>query len=221
MAISEPRTMPTEGAARQKWRTVDVGYGWREAGGRSGGVGEGTVSPWRMELALGEMSTAAGDAWWAFATWCGIRRTFYAHDILRPYPAAYPAGFAGLNRAGGGAFPADGAPSSWSVDASGEVLTLSGLPAAFVLGVGDWAGWVWDTDKRTAAKVVEGGTANGSGVLVVSIQPPLPAFVPSDAAMTLALCEMVLRLTPETDLGDEDTVSLGGGKIVAEQDLRA
>jgi hypothetical protein len=222
MAISEPRAMPTEGAASQKWKLSRDDFSWREAGGRSGGVGAGPP-PMRMELSLGEMSLDAGNAWWGFKEWCrGAQRTFYAYDLLRPYPTAYPAGFTGMTRAGGGAFPANGAPSTWSVNTPRDVLTMTGMPAAFALAVGDWVGWVWSTTRRTASRVVEAGVADGSGNLVVTIEPPLPAYVPGGATMKLQQADMVMRLVPEeTDLGEEDTVNLGGGKIVAEQDLRA
>lgn len=212
--------MPSEGVAAQKWGVRDVGFGWRESGGRSGGVGAGP-EPITMDLTLGEMSLEAGAAWWGFKAWCrGARRTFTAYDLLRPYPAAYPAGFGGLVRADLSPFPADGAPTGWSVDTPGQVLSLEGLPAGFQVAVGDWFGWVWDTDRRTAARAVEAATANVSGQLSVTIEPPLPDLVPALAAMVLAHCAMVFRLTPETDLGSEDTISLGGGRIVAEQDLR-
>ena len=221
MSLTFPRPMPSIGAAEQIFDLARVDYAAPEAGGRLGGITAG-FPRWRMDLTLGEMAARESAAWQAFVTSLrGSQRTFYARDLARPYPAAYPAGFTGLARAGGGAFPADGAASSWSLNGARDVLTLGGLPAGFALREGDLVGFAWSTDRRTAARILQTVQADSSGAASVAIEPAPPTFVPGGASVYLAQVEVVMRLVPaETEIGASNGVVTRGGRIAALQDLR-
>lgn len=221
MSLTFPRAMPTVGAADQSFDLARVDYGAPEAGGRLGGITAG-FPRWRLDLTLGEMAPAEAAPWRAFITSLrGAQRTFYGRDLTRPYPAAYPAGFSGLDRAGGGSFPADGAASSWSLNAARDVLTLNGLPAGFMLTECDLVGFSWSTSRRTAARILESVQANSGGTAVFAIEPPPPSFMSGAATAYLAGAEVVMRLVPaETEIGPDNGVVTRGGRIVALQDLR-
>lgn len=222
MALVFPASMPAAGAERQKLDLRRVDYSTPETGGRMAGVTAG-FPLWALRLTLGEMDDDDADAWRVFlASLRGSQRTFYARDLKRPYPAAYPGGFAGLDRAAGGAFPADGAATSWSLNGTRDVLTLSGLPADFALRPWDQVGFRWSTNRRALVRAVEPVTGSGAGVAAFAIEPPLPTLVPVDAVAYLASAEVVMRVvTDQTDLGDEDAAGTSGGTVTALQDLRA
>lgn len=125
---------------------------------------------------------------------------FYAHDPARPYPLAYPHGFAGMDRAGGGAF--DGTFSTWSVDAETRtLLSGAGLPAALEFNAGDMAAFEWINGgpRRFLVRLLEARTANEDGEIVdVPFTPALPAFVPADAALNLAEPSCIMKLIPKS-----------------------
>ncbi len=222
MSLSFPLAMPTDGIAAQTFQIARVDYASPEVGGAIGAVAAG-FPRWRMNLQLGDMSQDAGDAWRAFLdSLDGAARTFYAHDVLRPYPAAYPGGFGGMTRAAGGGFPSDGKVGAWSLAGDRDELLMSGLPANFVLKVGDLIGFRWGTSKRTIVRVTQAHTGDGSGWLQVPIRPALPTLVPPEAEVYFERPALVMRIsTTETSVGAEDTYSTAGGTIVAGQDLRA
>jgi hypothetical protein len=101
-----------------------------------------------------------------------------------------------------------------------------------VLSVGDHIGFKWDAEgadegsfeRRTLARAVLPATANGSGVAVVTAEPPLnTALVPSGAIAHLDNPMCVMQLVPEdSQLGPIGAGGiLAGGAITAIQDLRA
>lgn len=212
MALSFPRAMPTGGVARQTLEISRVDFQTPEVGGRMTSIGIG-FPLWRLELELGSMGSADGDAWRAFvASLRGSSRSFYGRDLMRSYPKAHQGGIGGFS----------GDASSWSVNATRDVLTLNlpGAAAGLQLGLGDLVGFRWSTDKRTVARVVEAGSAAG-GALTCSIEPPLPSLVPGAAIGSVYGAEVVMRLiTDQTTVGPESSLETQGGRIVAMQDLR-
>jgi hypothetical protein len=233
MALTFPRGMPTVGVLNLQLEPLRADFLAPEVGGAVGAVA-GALPLWRLDLQLAEMDQAEARQWRAFArSLRGPTRTFYARDLTMDYPQAYPAGFGGMTRAGGGAFPADGAPTSWSVNTDRDVLTLNGLPAGFQLTSDDLVGFVWTTStepRRTLAAAVEDVTASGGGVAAVTIDPPLPTLVPGGATITLYRPTCIMRLMGQVGTGDasaagaqvgpKDSVSTAGGRVVAIQDLR-
>jgi len=193
------------------------------ADGRVGGVAVGPPL-WRGRWSLSrKMSLEASEQWRAFVSRIrGAQLPFFARDLARPWPLKYPNGFGGMTRAGGGAF--DGTATSWSVNVTRDTATPTGLPAALALSVGDYAMWRWTTSgepRRALARVIDAATANGSGVVALRIEPPLPAFVPSGAVMDFAEpCCVMKRVTAEGRLGSKDRTLKVDGEFQAIQDLR-
>ncbi len=201
MTISYPRAMPSGGA---RVASVVFEIDWQtahnpEAGGRIGAVTL-AMPLWRAEIESTQLIEPHTGEWRAWLrSMRGGARTFIAVDPSKRLPLAYPNGFAGLVRAGGGAFDGtvDGG-GDWSVDSTRTQLTLTRLPAGFVLGASDLVGFVWDGVKRALCACEETVAANGAGALTVQVAPPLPAFVPSTATVTLADAGCIMKIRPGT-----------------------
>lgn len=222
MALTFPRPMPAGGVDSQAFDLMRSDMTSPRADGRFEGVAVGWPL-WRMTLTLNNADADETDVWVAFIdAQRGATRPFLARDLTRPFPKAHPDGFDGMDRAGGGAF--DGSATSWSVNADRDVLTLNGLPAGLTLSLRDYVGFRWTTDdepRRVLTRVVEPASADGSGVLVAAIEPPLPTLTPSDAPAHLDIPDVVMRLIPaETSLGERDVLHTQGGTVTALQDLR-
>lgn len=224
--MKAPAEMPDMYVAFQEFEPQRVDYGSPEASGRLNGVQAG-FPLWLGVWTLGRMPIANSDEWRAWlSNLRGATRRFVGRDIARGLPRQYmdtglPGGF-------------DGTCSGWSetINADGDAeLTLEGLPAGFVLSQGDYidfrypatedsvAGLPW----RALTRVVQGGTADGSGDVMVIVDPPVPSAVPSDAVAHLDEpgCTMALVLD-DTSLQPVDRLySISGGQIKALQDIRA
>lgn len=231
MILDLPET--PSGIARVSFEIERVDYAAPEASGRQGGVQAGWPL-WSAAFEIERSDPDSADQWRAFfARLRGRIRRFYAGDILRRFPAGFPAGFAGLVRAGGGAF--DGSATSWdqAITADGDAqITVTGLPANFPIALGDYIGFKWDAagaplnsyERRTMARAVLPAVASGLGTAVVTVEPPVNTLVVPPAAVAHfdnPLC--VMQLIPEnSSLGPiGHGRALGGGAIAAIQDLRA
>lgn len=232
--MKAPLIMPTSGLALQQFELQRVDYLSPEAGGRVGGVQAG-LPLWAPVWTIGKIGEAKSDEFRAFIMELrGAMRTFYGYDLRRPFPKAYRNGFAGLNRAGGGAF--DGSATSWSlaIDANDDCLvTLNGLPVGLTLGTGDYVGFTWSATSTEVAGITwkhksrvirsGGGVANGSGVVTVKVEPPIPTAVPGTAVVHLDNPACVMRIiVGSSQLQPIDRRgAVTGGTIAAIQDLRA
>lgn len=231
MPLSFPLTPPAVGPASEYFEIERVDHLSPQTGGRVSGVTAG-FPLWRGRWSLGRaLLRATSEDWRAFVSSLrGGQRAFFGRDYGRPFPLAYPKGFLGLTRFGGGAF--DGTATSWSVNADRDEVTLNGLPANLVLSVGDYVMWKWTgaeisgagTARRALVRAVQAATASASGVAVVTVEPPLPTLVPSGAGSTADLANpcCVMRLdTSQTSLGEKTRSLRIDGTIAAVQDLRA
>lgn len=224
MAITFPRVMPLTGyAAGHQFELERFDHAAPEDSGRIGGI---TSAPpkWMAVWPLSQsMSMAMSDEWRAWvASLRGQQRMFMGVDVARRFPAAYPAGFYGLTRAGGGAF--DGSALSWSqsIDGAGNaVLSLTGLPAGFAMGWGDYIGWHWTAGTRRAlVRTVEPGVADGSGAISLTIEPPVDMrCVPPGATAHLNNPCCIMKLVKDkTELGGLDRMGrIKGGTITGAQ----
>lgn len=209
-----------------------VDYGAPEASGRQGGVQAGWPL-WGMIFEFDRVDPESADMWRAFfARLRGRQRRFHSGEPTRPYPILYRQGFAGLTRSGGGTF--DGSAAGWNQNIDGDgnsQIALSGLPASLQLKIGDYIGWKWDDAdepagnlaRRTMARLVLPATASAGGALTAVVEPPIDTrVVPANAIAHLDRPMCVMQLIPEkSKLGPIITGSvLGGGTIVATQDLR-
>lgn len=179
---------------------------------------------WTLAAEIRDGDEDETDRWFAFFDALrGSQRLFLAHDLTRPYPRAYPQGFAGLNRAGGGAF--DGAGTSWSVNADRDVMTVSGLPPALVLGFRDGVMLRWNTagePRRSLHRMTSPAVASAGGVVALSVEPPVPPFVPGAAIADFVRPQALFRqVTDKSGMGQLDALHSASGSLSAVQDLRS
>ncbi|MES3152951.1 hypothetical protein [Sphingomonas faeni] len=222
-----PLEQPEAGQAQQTFELQRVDFLSPEAGGRIGAVSAGNPL-WVAAWQLGKIGAAKSDLWRAWLLRMrGSQRSFLGRDIARPFPLAYVGGFAGMTRAGGGAF--GGAASTWSqvIDGDGSAqLTLTGLPSGFQGSVGDYVGFRWGVGdaRRALVRLVLPASANAGGTATFIVEPPVPTLVvPASAIAHLDRPACVMKLLPgESELGPIDRrLSVMSGKISAVQDLRA
>lgn len=218
MPVTFPRDMPTLGIAQQTFEPQRQQVTAPERSGRFVSVDVGPPL-WAAEWTCPPMSAADFAEWRAWLNSLrGAARMFYGRDRSRRFPLLYPSGFGGLTRAGGGAF--DGTATSWSVDGTRSLLTLNGMPASFQLRAGDYVGFLWSTNtRRSLVRAQETATANGSGVLVVEVEPFVPLVTPGGATATLDQPACLMRLT-DFD-ADIDASVIGRVSFKAIQHLEA
>lgn len=215
MAISFPATMPAAGAKQQIFELDRVDYVAPEARGRIGGISAGWPL-WKSTVSFGTLTRTQSDQWRAFFLGQrGQQRIWNGFEIARRLPAAYlnglPAGFSG-------------ACSSWSqaLDANGyAVLTLSGLPVGFVLSATDYVDFRWGTYQRVMVRLLEGGVADASGKVSVSIEPPVHSVAPSNAVAHVDNPSCLMKfIMSESSLGAVGRRgAIESGTLVSVQDI--
>ena len=221
MALTFPRAMPTAPLDDMGFELLRVDAEAPELSGAGGGVSLGEPL-WRMQAAIANTDRDETDEIVAFIdSLRGAQRLFYGYDVTRPLPKMYPGGFAGLDRAGGGAF--DGTATSWAVNTDRDLLQLNNLPAGLDLRLRDYVGFTWATggaQRRSLHRYIEAGVANGSGGHARNIEPPVPTLVPSGAVATLLNPTCLMRqVTRETSLGARDVLHSTSGRFTAIQVL--
>jgi len=137
---------------------------------------------WKMEYTTTNLRDADS---LQFSAWLqsldGGARLFKAWDPRLKFPQAYPGGFAGMTKVGGGAF--DGA---CSVDAFAETLdavTLGGLPNGFKINIGDMVSLAWG-GTQLLHRFIDTATANGFGKATAAVRPRLPISFGIDPAVS-------------------------------------
>lgn len=214
MTLPYPRSMPSRGPKDQVFELERVDSMAPEARGRIGGVSVG-FPLWKTTMSIGTLNRDQSDEWRGFIlSQRGAQRLFVGFEIARQMPRNYQNGFPG---------GFTGVPSSWlqSVDSNGfAVLRLSGLPAGLALTTGDYVDFRWNTYSRALVRLLEPATANGSGVLSASIEPPVPALVPLTAVAHLDNPGCLMKLMSETAPGPLGRRgAMESGTVVAIQDL--
>lgn len=216
MAVLE---MPEAGVGQSRFEPERVDYQSPTTGGRTGNVAAG-FPRWEAEYALTGMEDHISDEWQAFVRRLrGGQRYFFGSDLRRPYPKAYPTGFAGLVRASGGAF--NGNATGWAVDGTRTMLALAGLPAGFDLGLIDYGDFRWGpgNEKRALISFVTAGLADAEGEITLEVDPPVPTLVPPTATFSFDKPACLMRVTTESRLdgyGLEQTIT---GSIKARSEL--
>jgi hypothetical protein len=222
---------PTKGAAGQEFEAERVDFTAPEAGGALGGVQAG-FPRWQATWTLGKMGQLASDEWRAFfAELRGAQRPFLGRDLARPFPLAYVhCGFTRMTKVGGAPFL--GAADDWSVSIDDEgycLLTLEGVPAGLVLSKIDYVGFKWDAagaepgsyGRRALVRLIRPAVADGSGNVILVVEPPVPGLVPADAIAHLDRPACVMKRSPESKLGAIDrSLAVKSGTLVALEDLR-
>lgn len=221
--------MPDMYVALQHLEPQRVDYAAPEASGRVGGVQAG-FPLWLGVWTLGRMTEAYSDIWRAWLVGMrGATRRFIGRDLARGYPKLYPDGFGAF-----GAFT--GAASSWSqsIDSVGDshlTLHLGVAAAGLVLSQGDGIDFRYNASETAVAglawrafvRVVAAGTANGSGDVTVTVEPPVPTAVPGAAVAHLDQpgCTMALIIDNSNVDAIDRLYSIRGGQIMGVQDIRS
>lgn len=117
--------------------------------------------------------------------------SFLAYDPARPGPLLDPSGAAlsGFS------------PVIASLPAGNREVSLSGLPAGYVLSPDDYLAWTYGADPVRYAlhQIVSGGTANGSGVTpAMEIVPNVRPGVVTGAAVTLVKAAAKFVFEPQS-----------------------
>jgi hypothetical protein len=227
--MKAPVEMPTLYVSQQSFELQRVNYTAATADGRVGGVQAG-FPLWSAIYTLGRMPEENSDEWRAFISGQrgGIRR-FIARDLARQYPRQYPDGFGDF-----GVFT--GAASDWSqtiaTDDDAELtLNLGAAAAGLILSPGDGIDLRYDATEdaiadlawRAFVRVVEGATADGSGDIMVTVEPPVPGAVPESATAHIDQPGCVMTIVADqTSFEPIDRLySIRGGQVVGVQDLRS
>lgn len=114
----------------------------------------------------------------------GGARLFKMWHTLCRYPRNYPNGIAGMTRAGGGAF--DGTCNLQAIGTQRDTVTLNTLPAGFVFKVSDMLSFpIASPSSQSLHRVIEAGTADGSGAVTLSVRPTL--VLPATTNVTVDL----------------------------------
>ncbi len=181
MALPNPRILPAAYFGQVTYELARNDLGSPDTTGSPDGVQMG-FPLWYAEYELRSVSdrTARTPRAWINSL-LGQSVSFIALDLTRLFPANYPNGFAGMNRAGGGAFA--GSALSYSLDGTRTVVSLTGLPSGFVIVEGDLLGFKWSGgDKRHVVEVIEGATATtggGGGSMTITVNPAVFSVVPA------------------------------------------
>jgi hypothetical protein len=152
---------------------------------------------WRLYAAqtpyLSDAQIDTADVFFTLASKGG--NVFACHDYYRQRPRAYGQVPLSGTKAGGGSF--NGAAVLSSVTDS-RTIVVSGLPAAFALNAGCLIEINKSSTVRSLHRVMADATANGSGVVTLTIDFPLNTSVFTSANSTVQLekpsCLMMLDI---------------------------
>lgn len=207
MTIAFPRAMPVYGVGIQRFELQRVDFLSPRTDGRLNGITAG-FPLWSATWTLTAMRLDRRQAWRAWVSSLrGPQRPFYGQDLTATLPLAYRE--SGLSAFGGDA-------ASWSINTDRDLLTLTGLPSGFMLSAGDYIGFRWGTSKRAMVRVLE---AVAGATVSFAIEPAVPSLVPGNAIAHVKDPACLMRLTPETEIGEIGVDGILSGKIAAIQDL--
>lgn len=137
------------------------------------------VRLWRGTVTMGRLRyTEAAEVEVLLDTLRQAGRFFLANDIRRPKPLLDPTG----SILGAASVTVSAIPST-------RELSLAGLPAGYVVSVGDYLSFTYDGAKarRGFHRVVTGGTASGGGALgPIEVVPPLRPGLTTGTAVVLS-----------------------------------
>jgi hypothetical protein len=110
-----------------------------------------------------------------------------------------------------------------SIDANRRAITLSGLPAGYVITTGDYLHVDYGTPSRRALiQAVEGATANGSGVtLEFEVRPHLRPGITTGLAIALKKPAAKVKIVPGSVRIETVTTLLSQLRFTARQTLAA
>lgn len=129
----------------------------------------------------------------------GSINAFQGYDLARSYPKADP----------DGATLGSSSVTIHSVGSDGKSLKLTGLPAGYVLSVGDY---ISVPSRKALHQVVEASTANGSGVSpsFFEVRPPIRAGTIATDAVVLKKPYGFFRMVPGSLSPRSKTANVNG-----------
>jgi hypothetical protein len=199
--------MPFGGIGSQRFELRRVDYLSPRSDGRMNAISAGWPL-WTASWTFTGMNEAKAQEWESWINSLrGPQRLFYGRDLRSDLPLAY-------RKTGLGAFNGDA--TGWTVNTDRDVLTLT-LPAGFVISAGDMIGFRWG-DKRALVRAVESGIGPSAAL---TVEPAVPTVVPSNAVAYLSAPTCLMRLAPETELGEVGVDRMLTGRIAAVQELLA
>jgi hypothetical protein len=131
---------------------------------------------------------------------------FLAYDPAQEYPYNFPNGFAGINRAVGGAFLG----SANVTGLTANTIGLSGLPAVFTLVEGDYISLVQSTETYGLFQVAA-DVSSSSGFMTATVEPTIKTTIfttGSYANFVRPACVMIP--IPESWSYEPDSMSFPG-----------
>ncbi len=168
MALSYPLAMPVKGV-----RSTQFSIERHESINQlnSGATPTTELAPpyWqaRIETANIQRRTERFKKWRQFTDGArGSMKVLLLWDADLPIPQAYNT-LTGMTKAGGGAFIGTGDVDSVT---NAYARQISGLPANFVFTAGDYISFM-KSGRYSLHRLVEDVTANGSGVVTVTVEP--------------------------------------------------
>ena len=184
MTITFPRDLPTTRFRQGSRLTLERQLVTAPTRGGLVQVADIGAALWKVRYETTPLNEAAGYAWEAWiASLRGGARTFKAIHPSRRTAFAYPGGYGGMTKHGGGSFTGDAVLQA--VAGTLDAVTLSGLPSAFVLTPGDILSFSPSGSRRALHRVVEGATAS-AGVVTVGVEPNIRPGFTLNAAVALA-----------------------------------
>lgn len=173
---------------------------------RSGATYGTTIAPayWSVSFTTFPLHKVERGKWVAtFDLLRGNTKSMVVYNPGLEYPAAYK-DFEGLVKAGT-ANPFTGVSVVQTISAN--ALSLSGLPANFILSRGDLVGLV-QNNRYTLHRIVEDVVGNTSGVTpIFQVEPPIPTnFFTTAAVANLYRASVEVILDPSSISGDEESV---------------
>lgn len=99
-----------------------------------------------------------------------------------------------------------------AIDADGKRLTLSGLPANYILTRGDLLSYAHGADRRALHRVVTAQAhADASGNLQIEVRPHVPATAVAGAAVQLVRPFCIAQIEAGSAKRDTDVLRKSGG----------
>lgn len=209
MALPDIRSLPVGRWKSYRFELLRVDYLTPVVGGRLSSVTAGWPL-WVLEAQPSFKTEAQSEAWSAwYDSLRGAQKRFYAGPERRlplSYAKGLPVGF-------------NGAAATWSLNATRDILTLTGLPVGFRLRPGDLIGFRWGSAGRTCVKCMEdvvGATVS------FAIEPALPSVVAGSAVAHVDDPLVLMKLdVSRSEVGPLTSNRTKAITIAAVQDLRA
>lgn len=140
----------------------------------------------------------------------GSSQHFYLYNPALKYPQADP----------DGSIVGSSSVVIATINANRKAWTLSGLPAGYVLTLGDWLEVTYDTSRRALVQAVESATADGSGVTPeFEIRPHLRPGITTSLAVNLKQPAAKVKLLPNGARVEPDSIKFARIVFTARQTL--